>query len=453
MATEINEKTKTDTDNTTKYEIFTDEYIKSTSTPLEQDNFIPTSVLTRGQKIFSSKDNLGNMPKPKTLYFVHFDLNSNFCNTLLKYHPELKSVNITEMKKLSFEISKLVKEYTKPTITLKTSELNEYNRKRHIYKSIEYNKVKITFYDVRDSVVQKLFFLYLYNANQDILNRTFVDIDNFNYQDNMVWGLTIDSNTPLFNNICLCEYFANTLTVYTLKNPKIVSINVGSSKMGDFDSNNIEVEFEYDSISNDLICNDIDLNNFEKENVIGKIYNLNVSMFLQLRYTSEKPKKLYTENPVTSPPYDLLHNKSQIISTNNYTYDYQPMGPSTPPSKNDYKVEMYKINSKKNKMKNELFRDAWSIMKAYLNKDVKFSWNTVKNQALDTARKYGFAEEANAISQAAKSYKIIKNNSFKENIKYGINAIGDPTTLTGNVEKSFTGMASNIKKRLGGWFD
>lgn len=449
MATEINEKTK--------YEKFVEKYQKFASTPLKQNNFIPTTVLTKGQKIFSSKDNLGNMPKPKTLYFVHFDLNTTFCDTLIKYHPEIESVNISEMKKLSFEISKLVKEYTKPTITFKTSELNEYNRKRHIYKSIEYNKVKITFYDVRDSVVQNLFFLYLYNANQDILNRTFVDIDNFNYQDNMVWGLTIDSNTPLFNNICLCEYFANTLTVYTLKNPKIVSINVGSSKMGDFDSNNIEVEFEYDSISNDLISDDInkDDNNkddFIKENIIGKIYNLNVSKFLQLRYT-KTPKNLYPEEPVSSNPYDLLHNKSQIISTNNYTYDYQPMGPSTPPSKNDYKVEMYKINSKKNKMKNELLGDAWSIMKAYLNKDVKFSWNTVKNQALDTARKYGFAEEANAISQAAKSYKIIKNNSFKENIKYGINAIGDPTTLTGNVEKSFTGMASNIKKRLGGWFD
>jgi hypothetical protein len=442
MATKINEKYN--------YDNFLAVYQQHASTPLAQDNFIPTSVLTKGQKIFSSKDEMGNMPKPKTLYFVHFDLNSNFCDTIKKYHPEFESVNISKMKKFSFEISKLVKEYTKPKISFKTTELNEYNRKRRVYKSIDYDKVKISFYDVRSSTVQQLFFFYLYNANQDILNKTFVDIDNFNYSNNTNWGLTIDSNIPLFNNICLCEYFANTLTVYTLKNPKIISINVGSSKMGDFDSNNIEVEFEYDSVSNDLISDDINL-----DNVIGDSENFDskLSNFLQLRYTSTKPKYIYSHKSTNSKSnYDSLF-KQNIQITDNYKEDYTPTVSNAPSFKNDYKVEMYKINSIKNKMKNELLGDAWSIMKAYLNKDVKFSWDTVKNQALDTARKYGFAEEANAISQAAKSYKIIKNNSFKENIKYGINAIGDPTTLTGNVEKSFTGMASNIKKRLGGWFD
>ena len=97
MATKINEKYN--------YDNFLSVYQQHASTPLAQDNFIPTSVLTKGQKIFSSKDEMGNMPKPKTLYFVHFDLNSNFCDTIKKYHPEFESVNISKMKKFSFEIS------------------------------------------------------------------------------------------------------------------------------------------------------------------------------------------------------------------------------------------------------------------------------------------------------------------------------------------------------------
>ena len=64
-------------------------------------------------------------------------------------------------KTLSFEISKLVKNYDKPSVVFDTAEFNEYNRKRHIYTGVKYNDINISFYDVKESPVQQFFIAYL----------------------------------------------------------------------------------------------------------------------------------------------------------------------------------------------------------------------------------------------------------------------------------------------------
>lgn len=437
-------------------------------------NMIPSYKTTKAQKIFATKPEgsfIGktNMPKPKTLYYVYFDMNTDFFETLSEHDTFIKTLynnrnGLDNLKKLTFEITKLVKEYNKPNITMETSTINEYNRKRIIYKNIKYNDVKIKFYDVRDNVVQRVFLSYLRGINSDLSFNQYDDrstkwmkeISTNTYQENIDYGLTINSNKKLFNNISFCEYFQDTLTVYTIKNPKITNISFGESKMGDFTSNDIEVTFQYESITNDLYAN-VTLNtdsdkkiDFKVNDTIGIPFGGNYkyyAYFLQLRpVDSEKIKNgLYTEGHKEYEKYSDKLSSSNILIKDRER--------NTDPSKNVYKVEMYKINKRSNKMRGELFRDTWSIFKSYLNKDVDFSWNTLKNQALDTARKYGFAEEANALSQAELSLKLIKGKSFKENIKYGINAIGDPTTFIGKTEKSFKGMSNNIISKIGGWFD
>lgn len=425
------------------------------TTNIGVDNIIPTYRTTKAQKVFNTKpnkngqdkneENIPNLPKPKTLFFVHFDLNDSFFDSFDgdNYRDKLPIYKISKKSKreILFQISKLVKEYDKPKFTMKTTVLNEYNRKRIIYKNPEYNNIKIKFYDVRDNIVQIVFLSYLRAINSDLMpgdkDKWLDAINTKNYSDNIDFGLTKNSNIQFFKNISFCEYFMNTLTVYTIKNPKITDISFGNSKMGDFESNVIEVEFQYEGVTNNIEFLNI-------RDIIGTdiTKNQKIANFLQLRYDAT-----YHAN--------FVNKKSEYSSAPEYNinmYNIKTRFTSTPPPKSEYRVEMYKINKRSDKLKQEVTRDVWSLLKSYMNKDVEFSWNTVKNQVLDTARKYGFAEEANALAQLELSSKIIKNNTFKENIKYGINMIADPTTVVGTVSKSLTDMSSNTTKKIGGWF-
>jgi hypothetical protein len=210
--------------------------------------------------------------------------------------------------------------------------------------------------------------------------------------------------------------------------------------MADFESNVIDVEFEYDSISNNIDTNRPILH---KTNVIGSIFrDINTSQFLQLRWSEDIPH--YIEAPKQGQNTFDSVSKTDIPIKNREK--------NTDPSKHKYKVEMYKIKKRSDKIRKEMFRDAWSIAKAYMNKDVEFSWNTVKNQVLDTARKYGLAEEANLLAQTEHSIKTMSGKSWKDNIKYTINALGDPTTVLGTVSKTSSHIQSNLTSKLSSWF-
>lgn len=424
-------------------------------TVANNENVIPSYSITKAQKTFNSKPNMGgkkdtsDMPKPKSLYFVYFKLNDSFYDVLYnidsftnefntKYQNNGPKRNIPQ---ILFELSKLVKSYDKPVVSFETTTLNEYNRKRIIYHDVKYNSVKIQFYDVRSSIVQQAFLSCLRAINYDMSTSTSWNNIQYEYKQNDLHGLHINSNTPFFTSISFCEYFQDTLTVHTIINPKIKSISYGSNKMGDFDSNTVEVEFEYEGISNDI---DTDKQILHKTNVIGSHFNdINTSQFLQLRWSQNRPN--FKENINIDDDYNSL---KQIINTENKKYKYEKL----PKISHEYKVVMYKIKERSDKIRGEMFRDAWSIAKAYINKDVEFSWNTVKNQVLDTARKYGLAEEANLLAQAEHTIKTMDGKTWKDNIVYTINALGDPTTVVGNVSKTSSHIQSNLTSKLSSWF-
>ena len=132
-------------------------------TVANNENVIPSYSITKAQKTFNSKPNMGggidisDMPKPKSLYFVYFKLNDSFYDVLYNIDSFTDEFNSTyqtnglkrNIPQILFELSKLVKEYNKPKVSLETTTLNEYNRKRIIYHDVKYNSVKIQFYDVR----------------------------------------------------------------------------------------------------------------------------------------------------------------------------------------------------------------------------------------------------------------------------------------------------------------
>lgn len=455
------------------------------STP-EGQNAIPSSTLTKGQKTFNTNASNPNLPKPKTLYYVHFNLNRDLENKISYKSKFIKQVSGTSFsdpndlgsvfnvawdgikstistavgavgasvgygwlwgnddeekkdnrlsidngkmereslvdyiptrdvfKKLSFEMSKLVKSYNKPGITLGTTELNEYNRKRIIYKSIDYDDITISFYDVKNNPVQQFFLAYLKFVCGDFLCKdkflwekpidnnhwqnkngyTTIDKDKINgtYLGNLnSFGLNIDSNFRLIDSISFCEYYMDRLLVYTIENPVITKIDWGSSAMGDFSSNEIKITFKYEGITNDLVdIEPYNVDKWEKINTLPYVrYMVNrevknqVATFMQTRYET---------------------TTSNIVS------------------------------------------DAVSIMKQYMNGDKKFTWDSIKNQALDTARKYGFANEANTYLLAEKTIERYNSKDGKNKQKYLINIATDPTSAVGKITRpmnDFAGFNNN----------
>ena len=442
-------------------------------------NIIPDTVVTKGMKMFSTQAENANLPKPKTLYFVYFNLNPDLQNHI-KYKTDLvkelsgkeidgsdvnamttltnntvnnifkkaasalglgklwdKADKIVQQrkeaargslqrmtvadyipttdvfKKLSYEMSKLVKGYDKPSVTFDVSELNEYNRKRIVYKDVKYTDVTITFYDVKDNPVQQFFNAYLKFICGDFLckdhNLWEAPIDNNHWQNaegyktvegktinptyigNLnSYGLNIDSNFRLINRISFCEYYMDRLLVYTIENPVITSIKWGAGAMGDFSANDIQVTFKYEGITKDLA--DIDPYNVDWNKKINS----------DIAYTRYMVNK------------EIKRDVATFLQT------------------------------RYNTVTNNILSDITSIIKGYMNGDVKFSWNTLKNQALDTARKYGFANEANTIAQAERTIKNFNSKEGKDKTKYLINMTTDPTSLIGKASAATFDTRNNL---------
>ena len=335
-------------------------------------------------------------------------------------------------KKLSYEISKLVKDYKKPSVKFKTEELNEYNRTRYIYSGQEYNDVTITFYDVKNNPVQEFFNAYLKFISSDFLCKNFrvweepIDNNHWNnangyidvngkkqsatYYSNLnSFGLNIESNFRLIDRISFCEYYMNRLMVYTIENPVLTDIDWGSGTMGDFGYNDIKVTFKYEGITNDLI----DIDPYNVDNWLGGNSGGIGGMLKKL-------KSFLSDGEMTNGG-----------SGNNIAYLRYMVNKEI---RSD--VATF-LQTRYNTVANNIVSDITSILKGYMNGETKFSWNTLKNQALDTARKYGFANEANTYSQVQ---QMINNYNSKDStsakFKYIANMATDPTSLIGKASSA-----------------
>jgi hypothetical protein len=124
------------------------------------NNIIPCNTanddidpLTDGQKRFRTynPNSSSNYPKTKTMFYVSFNFNH--------YNEVFKGNDTTEYKEISLELSKYVQSVQKPTITFDVETLNQYNRKKVINKGVKYGDLTITFFDVKDSTIQKHFLI------------------------------------------------------------------------------------------------------------------------------------------------------------------------------------------------------------------------------------------------------------------------------------------------------
>lgn len=193
------------------------------------------------------------------------------------------------------------------------------------------------------------------------------------------------------------------MTVYTIENPVITAVNFGNGAMGDFGYNDITVTFKYEGITNDLIIDDIE--DLSEYSGWGGGFKYMWDSITGKKATHDSANPLELKCMVN---HSIKKNVANFMQTR------------------------YK------NLSGQLVTDLVTTLKSYMNGDVKFSWNTLKNQALDTARKYNMAGAANTYAQAEQTIKNYNSQDSKGKSKYLVNMSTDPTSLIG---KSTTGNA------------
>lgn len=422
------------------------------STPYNSD-FIPEYVTTTGMKRFSTAAAIPNLPKPSTLFFVHFSLNPqaqviiNKRKTLIQYlvndtatdtkqsssafgnlvdnikgslnsmresfnrtlssslaslgdmfgfkAPEIKSTGTIPttsnsrtygdyipdgylLNQLSFELSKFVKNISKPSISFTVNQYNEYNRRRLVYDKMDFGDLKITLWDVKDNPASQFFFAYLKLISNDFLSKSFMDfrkqiVTNEFDTDITDWGFHLDSNFRLIEKISLCEYYMDKVMVYTYENPVITNIDFGQNKMGSWDPSEVSLTFKFEGITNDLL----DITPYNTEWIDDKSYL-----------------------------------KSMINS--------------------DIRAEMANFMNVRYKSGLSMGVDtALSFLKGILDAPKEERWKVLKEQSLDTLRKLGFADEVNMFNSLKDDYDNFK--SSKDKGKYLLKMTDDPSSFLGEL--------------------
>lgn len=102
---------------------------------------------------------LARVPRSKFLFHVYFELNNDALLQSSQFKEKYK-------KDLSF----LVKSSTLPRFSFETTIHNQYNKKRIMYKNINYDPVQIKFHDDSIGIINSLFALYFSYYSPDRIN-------------------------------------------------------------------------------------------------------------------------------------------------------------------------------------------------------------------------------------------------------------------------------------------
>lgn len=180
-------------------------------------------------------------PRTKFLYYVRFDLN--------KFAIRAPAFTNNHQE----EVGLLVKSADLPKFNFDSVVKNQYNRKKIIYKQINYDPINITLHDDNAGIVNALWAVYYgyyiadrlnpnaaYEANH--LRPTKTPKDNFRY------GLDNDITAPFFNSVTIYTMSRRRFIGYTLVNPRIKSWQHGGMDYSVSDFNESSMTLEYEAV-------------------------------------------------------------------------------------------------------------------------------------------------------------------------------------------------------------
>jgi hypothetical protein len=151
------------------------------------------------------------------------------------------------------EVGFLVKSADLPKFNFDSVTKNQYNRKKIVYKQINYEPVNISLHDDNAGIVNALWAIYYgyyivdrnlpvsaYGATHLRANKT--PLDSFRY------GMDNDISTPFFKSISIYTLSRRRFLGYTLINPRIKSWNHGSVAYAEGDTLESQMTLEYEAV-------------------------------------------------------------------------------------------------------------------------------------------------------------------------------------------------------------
>jgi hypothetical protein len=181
-------------------------------------------------------------PRHKFLYHAVFKIRKD-AHTALAF-----------TEKHTQEISVLVKTAELPKYNFEMVTKNQYNRKKLLYKSLNYEPVSFTFHDDNSGIINSLWAIYYAAYSQDRKLPTYAYRNELNYRpgntplDSFRYGLDNDKAVDFFESISIYTMSRQRFNGYTLINPRIKSWSHGNVDYADGGLMESSMQVEYESV-------------------------------------------------------------------------------------------------------------------------------------------------------------------------------------------------------------
>ena len=437
-------------------------------TPYGTD-FIPEYVTTTGQKRFSTEAAIPNLPKPETLYFVHFSLNPqtqaiiNKKKALINY---LVDGTATDANNSSSAIANLTAGIKKSINGIKERFNNKYsstltalggifNKKDKTTTVNEYANIPTQ--DNSQSFGDYMPEGYILNQLSFELSKFVKSIDkptiNFTVNEHNEYNrkrLVYDKMDFGDLKISFWDVKENPVERFLMAYLKIISNDFLCKSYQDFRRQIVTREFDRKPLDWGF---DLD-SNFR---LIEKISVIEYYMDKMMVYTYENPA-------ITSISFGTNKMGSWNPSEINVTFKYEgftndllditPYNSEWDEDKSYLKSMVNaNITAKMANFMNVRYKSgismgvdtAVSFIKGVLDAPKEERWQTIKEQSLDTLRKLGFSDEINLVKGLQDDYDNYKSAPNKG--KYLLKMTDDPSSFLGEVlNNGSTSSASGLLK-------
>jgi hypothetical protein len=194
-----------------------------------------------GRRLFID-DTFRLSPRQKFLFYVNFELDKS----------AVRSTKFID--KHANEVGYLVKSADMPKFNFDSVTKNQYNRKKILYKMINYDPLNLTFHDDSAGIINAMWALYYGYYIHDRHNSLYAYSDNHyrpansEKQDNFRYGLDNQITVPFFKTVNLYTMSRRRFLGYTLVNPRIKSWQHGQGDYASSEGVENTMSLEYEAV-------------------------------------------------------------------------------------------------------------------------------------------------------------------------------------------------------------
>lgn len=186
-------------------------------------------------------DNLYRLaPRTKFLHYVYFEIDAS-----------AHQAASFSARKADKEMSFLVKRADLPKLNFDSVTKNQYNRKKIVYKQINYEPITLTFHDDNSGIMHSLYSLYYGYYVRDHLNKEFdYELGNDYAKAGGRYNMDIDIQVNLFKRISLYTLSRRRFNEYRILAPRIKSWSHGDlDTYGSADTIENTMTLEYEAVT------------------------------------------------------------------------------------------------------------------------------------------------------------------------------------------------------------